>query len=115
MHKGTHHSSQACCFGNRSQKGASIQQVKVQRVTLEWCVGGEKSARKNCVINFSQRGLHIAAKLEIQIQVSSEEGTAFMNTSLGITKLAWSVHVTCMINSKFIQLYTPYNVERGCE
>lgn len=90
MHKGTHHSSQACCFGNRSQKGASNQQVKVQWVTLEWCVGGEKSARKNYVINFSQRGLHIAAKLEMQLQVSSEEGTAFMNSSLGITKLAWN-------------------------
>lgn len=31
--------------------------------------------------------LHIAAKLEMQLLVSSEIGTGFMNTSLGITKL----------------------------
>lgn len=29
-------------------------------------------------------------KLEMQLQVSSEIGTGFVNTSLGITKLAWN-------------------------
>lgn len=85
MHKGTHHSSQACCFGNRSQKGASNQQVKVQWVTLQWCVGGEKSARKNDVINFSQSTL-----LQVRNATTSFFRDQFVNTSLGITKLAWN-------------------------